>query len=75
MARPFASTATVIDPPRLSVNVIVPGGMPIPGVMELTVAVYVTDWPTSAGFTDDVNAVIVIAGVTVWFRALEVPFR
>jgi hypothetical protein len=39
------------------------------------VAVKVTDWPTVAGFRDEVTAVVVagfVGAFTVWVRAAEV---
>ena len=38
----------------------------------MTVAVKVTLCPNTDGFTDDVTAVLVLAGFTVWLRALDV---
>jgi hypothetical protein len=44
----------------LSKNVTVPVG--VPGEVEVTVAVSVTDCPVVEGFADDVTAVVVAAG-------------
>src|ERR1019366_1132665 len=45
-------------------NVTDPVGVPVPGGTAVTVAVNVTDWPTTEGFTDDVTAVAVLALLT-----------
>jgi hypothetical protein len=52
-----------IGPPP-SRNVTVPVGVPAPGGTAATVAVKVTDWPKTEGFTDEVTAVSVLALLT-----------
>ena len=51
VAPPDASVAVpkVVAPSR---NVTVPVGVPAPGETALTVAVNVTDWPNTDGFTE-----------------------
>ncbi|MFE7546367.1 hypothetical protein [Streptomyces platensis] len=44
----------------------VPVGVPAPGATGATVAVNVTDWPTTDGSGDDVTTVVVDAWFTVW---------
>ena len=39
----------------------VPVGVPAPGVVAVTVAVKVTDWPMTDGLVSDVRAVVVAA--------------
>ena len=46
-------------------NVTVPVGVPAPGATAETVAVNVTDWPNTDGFTDEITAVVVSAFTTV----------
>ena len=41
-----------------------PVGVPVPGGTAVTVAVNVTGWPTTEGFTDDVTVVAVLALLT-----------
>jgi hypothetical protein len=76
-----AVTGNVADPaesvtaPRTvvpSLKVTVPVTVPDPGATGLTVAVNVTDWPNSEGFTDEVSAVVVDAAFTVCVTAVEV---
>ena len=57
--------ASVVAP---SVNVTVPlAAVPLLGpVVIVTVAVNVTAWPNTDGFTEDVSAVAVAALLTVW---------
>ncbi len=57
--------ASVVAP---SVNVTVPvGAVPVLGpVVIVTVAVNVTAWPNTDGFTEEVSAVAVAALLTVW---------
>jgi hypothetical protein len=55
-----------------SKNVTVPVGVPEPGATALTVAVKVTDWPNTEGFTDEVTVVELDAWLTVWVMAAEV---
>jgi hypothetical protein len=45
-------------------NVTVPTGVPAPGATGDTVAVNVTDWPNTDGFTDEVTVVEVFALLT-----------
>src|SRR5262245_11079657 len=71
-AVPSALTAKV---PRMTLpsrNVTVPVGAPAPGATAATVAVKVTDWPVTAGLTDEVRATAVDAGLTVTPTAAEV---
>ena len=53
-------------------NVTVPVGVPVPGETALTVAVNITDWPNTDGFTDEVTVVELLALLTVWVMAVEV---
>ena len=54
-------------------KVTVPVGTPVPGAIGLTVAVTVTDWPNTDGFTEVVNVVEVASLITVWVIAAEPP--
>jgi hypothetical protein len=65
-----AAVARVEAPSR---KVTVPVGVPDPGATALTVAVNVTDWPNTDGFTDEVTAVELLALLTVWVMGAEVP--
>ena len=56
----------------LSKNWTVPVAVPAPGETAATVAVNVTDCPKTEGFTEDVNAVVVLALVTTWLTAVLV---
>jgi hypothetical protein len=49
-----------------------PVGVPLPGAVAETVAVNVTLWPQTAVVDDEVRAVEVAAGETVWLRVAEV---
>jgi len=49
-----------------SKNSTVPAAVPAPGETAATVAVKVTDCPKSEGFTEDINAVVVLALFTTW---------
>src|SRR5579884_216254 len=44
----------------------------VPGRVMLTVAVNVTDWPYTEGFTDELTAVVVLALFTTWLTVLLV---
>jgi len=55
-----------------SMKVTVPLGVPAPGATALTVAVNVTNWPNTDGWTEEVTAVVVAAWFTVWVIADEV---
>ena len=52
-------------------KVTVPVGVPAPGALAVTVAVNVTDWPKTDGLTDETNALVVEAALTVMLE--EVP--
>ena len=45
-------------------NVTDPVGVPVPGATAVTVAVNVTDWPKTEGFSDEVTAVAVLPLLT-----------
>lgn len=47
-----------------TLKVTVPVGVPDPGAFDETVAVNVTDWPVTEGFTEDATAVEVDAAFT-----------
>jgi hypothetical protein len=49
-----------------------PAAVPAPGAVAATVAVKVTDSPNTEGFTEDVNAVVVLALFTTWLTAVLV---
>src|SRR5689334_15022701 len=55
-----------------SLKVTVPVGVPLPGATALTVAVIVTDWPNTDGFTEDASAVVLPALLTFCVKAEEV---
>src|SRR5216684_2488487 len=48
-----------------SLKFTVPVGVPAPGRLAVTVAVKVTDWPNTDGFTDELRLVVVDAWLTV----------
>jgi hypothetical protein len=52
-------------------NVAVPVAVVLP-LLQVTVAVKVTGWPTVDGFGEDSRAVVVPAGLTAWLTVLEV---
>ena len=59
-----ATPALSVPVPRVvapSLNVTVPVAVPLPGATAATVAVNVTDWPNTDGFTEDVKVVVVLA--------------
>ena len=66
--------SVIADPMALplSKNWTVPVAVPAPGVVVATVAVKVTDCPKTEGFTEDVNAVVVLALFTTWLTAVLV---
>ena len=64
-----AAVARVAAPSR---KVTVPVGVPAPGETALTVAVKVTAWPNTDGFTDEVTVVELEAFLTVCVMAAEV---
>ena len=68
VASPEARVTLAARWSRPSVNVTVPlAAVPLLGpVVIVTVAVNVTAWPNTDGFTDDVSAVAVAALLTVW---------
>ena len=55
-----------------SLNVTVPLGVPAPGATALTVAVNVTDWPETDGFTDEATVVVLLAWFTVCVKVEDV---
>ena len=62
-----------VVPPSL--NVTVPLGAvpaPEPGAVTVTVAVKLTDWPTTEGLADEASVVVVGAWLTVWVKGLVV---
>ena len=68
--------ASVTEPREAepSKNSTVPVAVPAPGAIAATVAVKVTDCPKTEGFTEDVNAVVVLeAKVNRVFAALVPP--
>ena len=48
-----------------------PVGVPVPGKVTITVAVNVTGWPNTDGFTELVTAVVVLALLTVWVNVVD----
>ena len=58
--RPLAQTVTV------------PVGVPLPGAAAVTVAVKLTAWARTDGFTDDAITVVELSGFTTWDRDVEV---
>ncbi|MDT0459518.1 hypothetical protein RM550_28025, partial [Streptomyces sp. DSM 41527] len=53
----------------------VPVGVPAPGATAATVAVKVTDWPTTDGSGADVTVVVVDAWLTVWVSVPLEPVK
>src|SRR5205809_46409 len=66
----WAEQPVIVVPPSL--NVTFPVGVPPPGLVTVTDAVYVTDWPTTDGFDAFVTAVAVSALFTVWVKLPDV---
>ena len=58
--------------PSLKVTLSPVGIVPVPGELTVTVAVNVTDWPNTDGFSDEVRAVLVLAWFTTCDTAPEV---
>ncbi|MCL4442715.1 MAG: hypothetical protein M1456_01305 [Actinobacteria bacterium] len=58
----------VVVAPVVSSKSIVPVGVPEPGELDTTVAVKVTCWPVTEGFTDEVIVVVVVSWFTVWMQ-------
>ena len=52
-----------------------PVGVPDPGLTAATVAVYVTVWPITEGFTDETRVVVVPAWVMTCATVLDVDAR
>src|SRR2546430_278786 len=73
---PLRATPLVPPPPAIAVapskNSTLPVGLPAPGEVTETVAVYVTLCPTTDGFDDEANAVEVLALLTVCDSAGDV---
>jgi hypothetical protein len=63
------TVAIVVEP---SLKTTLPVGVPVPGAIDLTVAVNVTLWPKVEGFRDDVSVVDVEARFTVCVSVGEV---
>ena len=63
VATPPANVPEPIGVPP-SRNVTNPVGVPVAGATAVTVAVNVTGWPTTEGFTDDVTVVALLALLT-----------
>ena len=73
VATPLAPTAPVPSVVVPSRNVVVP--VIEPAMVDVEVAVNVTDWPFVEGFGEEVSAVLVAAFVpalTTWLTVLEV---
>ena len=51
-----------------SVKSMVPVGVPEPGELDTTVAVKMTCWPVTEGFTDVVIVVVVASWFTLWVQ-------
>jgi hypothetical protein len=66
----FAAQPVIVAPP--SSNITVPVRVPVPGAIALTVAVRVTGWPVTEGFSDDARAVDVDAWLTVCVKVGDV---
>jgi hypothetical protein len=66
VALPVESTVTVARMTLPSMNATVPGGIPELGATALTMAVNVTDWPTTDELAELVKVVLVVAVLTVW---------
>ncbi|MGX1855123.1 hypothetical protein [Streptomyces sp. NPDC055299] len=56
-------------------NVTVPVGVPAPGATGATVAVNVTDCPTTDGSGDELTVVVVDACPTVWVSVPVEPVK
>src|SRR5258707_5407878 len=71
----------VTGPPKAlpsSWNCTVPVRVPAPGNTAFTVAVKVTDWPETDGFTDEATVVVLLAWLTVCVNAdavLSLPIK
>ena len=63
-----ALPADNVPVPRVTVpsrNVTVPDGLLAPGATTVTVAVKVTDWPKTDGFTEDATLTVLLSLLTV----------
>jgi hypothetical protein len=70
-AIPFTrGSVPMVDVPFVKVTV--PVGVPVAGAAAVTVAVNVTGWPTTDGFTDDSRATDAVSGLTTSVRVLDV---
>ena len=58
-----------------SLKVTVPGGVPLPPPLAATVAVSITDCPTTDGLGDEVTVVVVLAAFTVCDAVAELPLK
>ena len=72
VAEPEASETAVPMALPLSKNWTVPFAVPAPGAVVATVAVKVTDWLKTEGFTEEANVVVVLALFTTWLTAVLV---
>jgi hypothetical protein len=70
VAVPELKLADPIEMPP-SRNVTTPVGVPAPGAAAVTVAVNVTAWPDTDGFTDEVTVVTLESLFTVWKKVAE----
>jgi hypothetical protein len=60
----------MLTPPSWKVTV--PVSVPDAGAVAVTVAVYMTFWPTTDGLAEDASAVVVSPLFTIWVRFGEV---
>jgi hypothetical protein len=60
----------IVTPPSRKVTV--PVAVPAPGATALTVAVNVTSWPNTVGFTEEVTVVVLESLLTVWVMGADV---
>ena len=58
-----------------SLKVTVPGGVPAPGELTVTVAVKTMAWPNTDGAEEELTEVVVPALLTTWLRALAVELE
>ncbi len=58
-----------------SLKMTVPMGVPEPGILAVTVAVKVTDWPDLEGLSEETTIVAVWALFTLCIKASELPSK
>jgi hypothetical protein len=74
VAWPLPSSVPVPSEVEPSLKVTVPVGTPLPGAVDVTVAVYVTGWLNTEGLLDELTDVVVAMVFTTWGAAFPLLF-